>query len=560
MTLTGTSSGGTITSGGGAFGALTINGSGGTYTLKDALSVTGNFTITSGMVTGAQAITVGGNWSNAGGFSDVGVVTLTSASAAATITSGGGRFSALTINGAGTYTIQDRLWVPGGTITLSNGTLKNLSSVVHVGNFSFGSGSYIVGTGTIVFDSLASQSLPAGLTTYGGLRLEGPTETGLVGYWKLDEAQGTVIQDLSGNGNTGALSPSGVSWLTGAAIPSAISFDNYGAVSFDGSNGYAQLGATNMPATNAAVTISTWVNFTNPSSPSGNQNMVVLAGGGGNYVQLGVRGGKYTVWPSGAGTSVAGPAAVAGAWHHVAYTYDGSAVDTLYVDGVAYTGAFTHQSGATTTVYLGTYSPKSELLNGSLDDVRIYNVALTATQIAQLAAGRYAGTGGYPTTTLSANTTVNGLLAVDAGVLNANGKTMSAGATGPTTALVNCGTYSVGGAAQTFTGGLTVQPSGTLTLASSGGSVQIGSGGQTLTIDGTLNASSSGATIQGASAASYTFKVGFDGERDAGLEHQRPGGEEHQRRHADWGQHQRHHHVHPVRQHRLQRWHGRSIL
>ena len=508
VTLTGTSSGGTITTGGGAFGALTINGNGGTYTLKDALSVTGNFTITAGMVTGAQAITVGGNWSNAGGFSDVGVVTLTSASAAATITSGGGRFSALTINGAGTYTIQDRLWVPGGTITLTNGILKNVSSVVHVGNFAFGSGSYTVGTGTIVFDGAASQSLPVGITTYSGLRLEDPTESNLVGYWKLDEAQGTVIQDLSGNGNTGALSPSGVSWLTGASIPSQISFDNYAGVSFDGSNGYAQLGATNIPATNAAVTISTWVNFTNPTSPSGNQNIVVLAGAGGNYVQLGARNGTYTVWPSGAGTSVTGPAASAGAWHHVAYTYDGSSVDTLYVDGVAYTGSFSHQSGATTAVYLGTYSPTSELLNGSLDDVRIYNVALTANQIAQLAAGRYAGIGGYATTTLSTNTTINGLLAIDAGLLNANGKTISAGATGPTTALVNCGTYTVGGVAQTFTGGLTVQPSGTLTLASSGGSVQIGSGGQTLTIDGTLNASSSGATIQGVAAASYTFKVG----------------------------------------------------
>ena len=508
VTLGGTSAVGTLTSGGGALGALTINGSGGTYTLQDTLNVTGSLTIASGAgLTGAKPITVGGNWTNAGAFSDVGLVTLTSASSAATITSGGGRFSALTVNGAGTYTIQDRLWVPGGTITLTKGTLKNVSSVVHVGNFSFGTGSYTVGAGTIVFDGSASQSLPASLTTYGGLRLEDPTETGLVGYWKLDEAQGTVIQDLSGNGNTGALSSSGTSWLTGASIPSAISFDNYAAVSFDGSNGYAQMGANSMPATDAAVTISTWVNFTNPTSPSGNQNMVVLSGSGGNYVQLGVRGGSYAVWPSGALTSVTGPVAATGSWHHVAYTYDGGSVDTIYVDGVAYPGTFTHQSGATTAVYLGTYSPSSELLDGSLDDVRIYNVALTANQIAQLAAGRYAGTGGYATTTLSNNTTVNGLLAIDAGLLDANGKTMSAGATGPTAALVNCGTYTVGGAAQTFAGGLTVQPGGTLTLASSGGSVQIGSA-QTLTIDGTLNASSSGATIQGVAAASYTFTVG----------------------------------------------------
>ena len=136
----------------------------------------------------------------------------------------------------------------------------------------------------------------------------------------------------------------------------------------------------------------------------------------------------------------------------------------------------------------------------------IYNVALSASQIAQLAAGRYAGTGGYATTTLSANTTVSGLLAIDAGLLSANGKTMTTSST-TTAAQVNCGTYTVGAAAQSFAGGLTVQPPGTLTLASSGGSVQIGSG-KTLTIDGTLNASNSGATIQGVAGAGYTFKVG----------------------------------------------------
>jgi fibronectin-binding autotransporter adhesin len=503
VTMTGTSASGTITSGGSAFGALTVNGTGGTYRLVDALSTTRDFKITAGTVTGTQPVTCGGSWSNSGVFSDTGAVTLTSTVATKTILSGGSRFSGgLTINGVGgTYTISDRLWVPGGTITLTNGTLNGGTSTMHVGAFSVGSGSFAAGTGTVVFDGTTSQSLPS--FTFSGLRLEDPLEANLVGYWKLDEGQGTTLQDVSGNGNSGAMSSSGVTWQTGgASVPATVSFDDNAALSFNGTSGYAQLGATNIPATNAAVTISTWVNFT---SVSGNQNMVVLAGGG-NYLQFGIRGGVFTVWPSGAGTTVTGAAAVVGSWHHVAYTYDGTSVDTIYVDGVAYTGSFTHQSGTTTAVYLGTFSPSSELLAGALDDVRIYNVALTASQVAQLAAGRYAGTGGYATTTLSANTTVSGLLALDASVLNANGKTMSASST-TTAAQVNCGTYTVSNAAQTFSGGLTVQPPGALTLASSGGSVQIGSG-KTLTIDGTLNASNASATIQGVAAASYTFKVG----------------------------------------------------
>ena len=96
-------------------------------------------------------------------------------------------------------------------------------------------------------------------------------------------------------------------------------------------------------------------------------------------------------------------------------------------------------------------------------------------------------------------------MVLDAAVLSGNGKTMNASlASSP--ALVNAGTYTVGAAAQTFAGGLTVQSGGSLTLASSGGSVAIG-GGKTLTIDGTLNASNTGATIKSVSGT-YAFKVG----------------------------------------------------
>ena len=505
VTFTGTSPSGTITSGGASFGALTVNGGGGSYELEDNLSVTGNLTVTAGGLTGANALTVGGNFSNAGAFNVLGPVTLTSASSGATITSGGARFSTLTINGASStvYTVNDRLWVPGSTITLTQGTLAGGSSVIHAGAFSIGSGSFTAGSSTVVFDGTANQSLP--FASFSGLRLEDPSESNLVGYWKLDEGQGTWLEDLSGNGNTGSLSSSGVTWATGASIPSAISFDNFAAATFNGSTGYAQLGVTNLPATDGAITVSAWVKF---SGVAGTQDIFALVGNGGaNVLQVGLRNGSYGAWPSNTTTSLTGPTASTGAWHHVAYTFDGTSVDTIYVDGAATTGTFTHDTGGASVAYLGTSSPNNQMLNGSLDDVRVYNVALTASQITQLAAGRYAGTGGYATTTLASNTTVSGLLALDAGALNANGKTMSAGATGPTAALVNCGTYSVSNAAQTFSGGLIVQPAGALTLASSGGSVQIGSG-RTLAVDGTLNASSTGATIQGVAAASYTFKVG----------------------------------------------------
>jgi hypothetical protein len=506
VTLTGTSALGSVTTGGSAFGSLILNGSGGTYTLQDAMSVTGNLTVSAGTLAGTQNVTVGGDFVNSAAYTNYGTLTLTSTSTTAKLQSNGARFSGVTVNaGAGTYTLQDRLWVPGGTLTLTKGTLANGSNTVHAGSVSIGTGVYSGAASTLILDGSADQTLPASLTTLGGLRVEDPTENNLVGYWKLDEAVGTRLQDSSSSGNTGTVSSSGTLWSTSGVpgVPSAVSFDDYASLRFNGSSGYAKVGTTNLPAMNGAVTISAWVYLSNASN---NQSLVSLNGSS-SYLQFGILGGRYVVWTWGAATLFIGPVASTGSWHHLAYTYDGGSVDTIYVDGTAYTGSFVHQTGPTTSAYLGTYDGTVNFLNGTLDDVRIYNVGLSASQVAQLAAGRYAGTGGLATVTPGANTTVAGLLALDSGNLNANGKTITAGATGPTAAVISTGTYTVGSAAQTFSGGLTARSNGVLTLASSGGSVNIASG-KTLSIDGTLNASTSGATIQGVGAASYTFNVG----------------------------------------------------
>ncbi len=251
------------------------------------------------------------------------------------------------------------------------------------------------------------------------------------------------------------------------------------------------------------------------------------------------------MWPSGAATSLVGPSAATGGWHHIVYTYDGT-TDIIYVDGSATSGSYTHQTGTPTAAWIGTFNGSSEFLAGAIDDVRVYNVALTAAQVAQLAAGRYAGTGGQSTVKLGGNTTVTNQLTIDNGILDANGKTMAA----TLAAAVNIGTYNVNSAAQTFSGGLTVQPSGTLTLANSGGSVLLGSG-TTLTIDGTLNASSTGATIKSASGHVH-LQGGLVRVGHADRERVRPGRSERGRRHADRVQHQLQPDDHEAEQRRVQ--------
>ena len=93
------------------------------------------------------------------------------------------------------------------------------------------------------------------------------TTSGLVGYWKLDEASGATAADNSGYGNAGTLG-GGYSRTSG---PSAISFTNPSALTLNGTSGNVALGINGLPAHDAIQSFSVWVNF--PSS-AGTQNIL----------------------------------------------------------------------------------------------------------------------------------------------------------------------------------------------------------------------------------------------------------------------------------------------
>jgi hypothetical protein len=469
-----------------------------THTFSNALTTDGDFVIASGAVSGTKNITINGSWLNYGGaFTNTGNVALSGTTG---VVLSGGQLMAgtVTIGSGSTYTLSDRLWAPNQNLTV-NGALDGGAFVVHAGTMK-GSGTFTPGTGTVVLDNGQTLGTSA-VATFNGLRLEDPTESSLVAYWKLDEGNSTAFRDLSGSGNTGTLS-GGATWTAAA---SGIGFDDAAALSLDGSTGYASMGTNKIPKANATQTISVWAKF---SSTAGVQDIATLVDpADANGLKIGINAGKLNVSEYGGAILISTTAPSVNVWHHVAYVYSssGSGTDQLYIDGALFTGGgntTTHQSGAPTIAYLGTYNGSAEFFKGQIDDVRVYSAALSSAQVAQLAAGRYAGTGGYGTVTLGQATTVNGALALDAGNLDAGGNTLTAALA----SSIATGTYTVGSAAQTFSGGLSVQLNGTVTLASSTGSLAIGSG-KTLTMDGTLNASAAGAAIQSVSGF-YTFKVG----------------------------------------------------
>jgi hypothetical protein len=505
-----------------------------THTLADTYETTsaaGAIVIASGVVTGSSAIICHGDWLNYGGrFTGTGTVSLTG-SGAGKLLSGGQPFRNLTIDASGTYTLQDRLWVsetPGvagtGVITLAQGQSLDGGGwtirAARVDDQTTGHTGLVATTdGDLVLDGSSSQNLAT--HNLCGLRIEDPTETGLAGYWKLDAGQGTSARDEINAANAGTLSASGAAW---AAASTTIGFDNNGAMTFTGAgNGYVSAGAAGLPAANAAQTVSVWANY--PSAAGAAQTMVALTGAG-SAIRVVLSGGNLQVSTAGGTVLAQAAAPSAGSWHHIAYVYDPSETaaanrDKIYVDGVASTGlSAAHDSGTATATFIGATSAAVGFYTGSLDDVRVYGAALSAAQVKSLALGRYAGTGGTATVTMTGGDTTipvnagsgcNGGqgrgLFLDSGSLYTSDLKLTVRNTA-TPVQVNAGTLHIGSDIVNLDGGLTVNPMGTLLMDEASGQLQPGVS-TTVLIDGALIASNTGAIIQrDNNGQRYSFKVG----------------------------------------------------
>jgi hypothetical protein len=210
---------------------------------------------------------------------------------------------------------------------------------------------------------------------------------GLVGHWSFDEADlaGTRAVDRSGQGNHGTLTnePHRTKGKIGQALE------------FDGSNDYVDAGnATSLDIGTGDYALSAWVKLPGPSAK---HRLLVRSGGGtvkddGILFQINASTGVLELWVAN-GTSyvINGFAGTTDLrddqWHHVVWTWDRDVGNRFYIDGV--------QEAADTTVNsdnilsdgnftLGGSAGIARSLHGALDDVRIYNRALTADEIARL--------------------------------------------------------------------------------------------------------------------------------------------------------------------------------
>lgn len=203
-------------------------------------------------------------------------------------------------------------------------------------------------------------------------------ERGPVGAWSFDDGTGTSAQDSSGNGNTLTLR-NGAGWITG---------HDGGALHLDGTDDFAT--APDSPALDIAgtgLTLSMWIK---PDSVVGDSVVIGkpwTSSMTDPYYQYGVElsGGRpvFLVGTSGGVRAVSADRALtAGQWSHLAVVFDGTRA-RFFVDGLpAGSGELEAAlSSRTTALRLGADASPWQFLPGSLDDLRVYDRAVTDSQI-----------------------------------------------------------------------------------------------------------------------------------------------------------------------------------
>jgi Concanavalin A-like lectin/glucanases superfamily/Calx-beta domain len=192
--------------------------------------------------------------------------------------------------------------------------------------------------------------------------------SGIVSWWTGDNTAADLVGPNNGTLNNGAgYAPGNVA----------------GAFNFDGVDDYVQAPGTGLPAGNANRTLELWVKADSfsPTSES------FFAG----YGNFGTSSQTYHLGTSGStlfwsqwGTGITGPTLSPGQWYHVAVTNVGNAA-TLYVNGAAVgSNAVTISTPANSPFYIGRIPGTlgdTRKLDGEVDEVTVYNRALSAAEI-----------------------------------------------------------------------------------------------------------------------------------------------------------------------------------
>jgi prepilin-type N-terminal cleavage/methylation domain-containing protein len=207
---------------------------------------------------------------------------------------------------------------------------------------------------------------------------------GLMGYWPLNEGMGSSAIDRSGNGDAGTWSgaPGGTSgfYAPGKTAQWAGYFN---------SNNANYISLASFPS---AVDPASWAFWVNPISVSGGS----FGGGSGSSIidtnenggsagyDIGIQSNDHLwFWPSGGNDRRSVGTIPLGTWTFVVCTYDGTTL-RIYFNGVLDSAQAMPPPDVPTFMKIGAESWTTGYLNGSLNDLRIYDRVLSPAEVQEM--------------------------------------------------------------------------------------------------------------------------------------------------------------------------------
>jgi hypothetical protein len=207
-----------------------------------------------------------------------------------------------------------------------------------------------------------------------------------VAHWPLDEGTGTIVSDTSG-GHTGTVMGGvGTIWVTGRKGAHALHFNGE-------DNHYVDCGTFDPTAGRNELTCAVWAKW--DGSTSNWQGLVCKrdtwsANGMMWQIELNRDTDLLGVFMHDGGRLYTLEPLLKSEWQHVAFTIDNADNSVLYIDGQAVATSTTFQLGTGTNAHLligATFYQNAtgqDCFNGALDDIYLFNDALTQGQIITL--------------------------------------------------------------------------------------------------------------------------------------------------------------------------------
>ena len=208
------------------------------------------------------------------------------------------------------------------------------------------------------------------LTILFGVSAARAQTSGLVAAYSFNEGSGTTVADSSGNNNTGTIT--GATWTTAGKFGSALVFNGTS----------ARVTVNDAPSLRltGGMTLEAWVK---PSAVTTAWRDVIYKGNDNYYLEATSNSASRAPAAGGTiGTTYGTTALATNTWAHLAVTYDRVAI-RLYVNGTQVSSLARTTALATSAnpLQIGGDSIYGQYFQGTIDEVRVYNRALSQAEI-----------------------------------------------------------------------------------------------------------------------------------------------------------------------------------